>query len=95
MVFYTRFDKIGHQWRIDNILIDKSMLRQWLSSGYIDKGLFYHTDTGTPQSCIISPTLMLLTLWPDWSSALNRRADKVNFISYADDFVVTGTSYAR
>lgn len=43
------FDKIGHQWLIDNILTDKSMLRQWLSAGYIDKGLFYHTDAGTPQ----------------------------------------------
>ncbi|EBU5706200.1 group II intron reverse transcriptase/maturase, partial [Salmonella enterica] len=56
------FDKIGHQWLIDNILTDKSMLRQWLSAGYIDKGLFYHTDAGTPQGGIISPTLMLLTL---------------------------------
>lgn len=89
------FDKIGHQWLIENILTDKSMLRQWLSAGYIDKGLFYHTDAGTPQGGIISPTLMLLTLAgleQRIKQAAPRKAEKVNFISYADDFVVTGAS---
>lgn len=89
------FDEIGHQWLIENIPMDKTMLNKWLTSGYIDKGLFYHTDAGTPQGGIISPTLMLLTL-----SGLERRvkhaapkkADKINFISYADDFVITGAS---
>lgn len=89
------FDKIGHQWLIDNIPMDKITLNKWLKSGYIDKGLFYQTDAGTPQGGIISPTLMLLTL-----SGLERRvkqaapkkADKINFISYADDFVITGAS---
>ena len=32
------FDKIGHQWLIENIPADKRMLGQWLKSGYIDKG---------------------------------------------------------
>ena len=34
------FDKIGHQWLIDNIPTDKRMLRQWLGCGFIDKGVF-------------------------------------------------------
>ncbi len=42
------FDKIGHQWLLDYIAVDKRMLEQWLKSGFIDKGLFYRTDEGTP-----------------------------------------------
>ncbi|WP_050749345.1 group II intron reverse transcriptase/maturase [Candidatus Regiella insecticola] len=89
------FDEIGHSWLIDNVLMDKSMLRQWLSAGYIDKGLFYHTDAGTPQGGIISPTLTLLTLArleQRIKQAVPKTTDKVHFISYADDFVVTCAS---
>jgi len=43
------FDKIGHQWLIDNIQVDKRMLKQWIGCGFIDKGLFYKTVEGTPQ----------------------------------------------
>ena len=89
------FDKIGHQWLMDNITVDKRMLEQWLKSGYVDKGLFYDTDEGTPQGGIISPTLMLMTLagieQQIKSTALKMGA-RANFIGYADDFVVTCSS---
>ncbi|MEZ8086505.1 group II intron reverse transcriptase/maturase, partial [Vibrio sp. 1S139] len=89
------FDKIGHQWLMDNITVDKRMLEQWLQSGYVDKGLFYDTDEGTPQGGIISPTLMLMTLagieQQIKSTALKMGA-RANFIGYADDFVVTCSS---
>lgn len=89
------FDKIGHQWLIDNIQLDKRMLKQWLGCGFMDKGLFYRTDEGTPQGGIISPTLMLLTLAgleKHIKSTALQRGYRVNFIGYADDFVVTGAS---
>lgn len=89
------FDKIGHQWLIDNIALDKKMLRQWLECGFMDKGLFYRTDEGTPQGGIISPTLMLLTLSgleQLLKATARRKGCNVNFIGYADDFVVTGSS---
>ncbi|MEZ9358456.1 group II intron reverse transcriptase/maturase [Vibrio cyclitrophicus] len=89
------FDKIGHQWLMDNITVDKRMLEQWLKSGYVDKGLFYDNDEGTPQGGIISPTLMLMTLavieQQIKSTALKKGA-RANFIGYADDFVVTCSS---
>ncbi|MBF4432519.1 group II intron reverse transcriptase/maturase, partial [Vibrio anguillarum] len=89
------FDKIGHQWLMDNIAVDKRMLEQWLKSGFIDKGLFYRTDEGTPQGGVISPTLMLMTLagleQRIKSTALKKGA-RANFIGYADDFVVTCAS---
>ncbi len=89
------FDKIGHQWLIDNIQLDKRMLKQWLKCGFIDKGLFYKTAEGTPQGGIISPTLMLLTLAgleQLVKSIARKTGNKINFIGYADDFVITGTS---
>lgn len=89
------FDKIGHQWLLDNIPTDKRMLKQWLECGYIDKGLFYKTAEGTPQGGIISPTLMLLTLVgleKLTKSIARKTGSRVNFIGYADDFVITGSS---
>jgi len=85
------FDKIGHQWLLDNIAVDKIMLEQCLKSGFMDKELFYRTDEATPQGGIISPTLMLMTFaWLEQhikSTALQKGA-RANFIGYADDFVV-------
>ncbi len=89
------FDTIGHQWLIDNIQLDKRMMKQWLGCGFMDKGLFYKTDEGTPQGGIISPTLMLLTLAgleQQIKSLGQKKGYRVNFIGYADDFVITGTS---
>ena len=71
------------------------MLKQWLRCGFVDKGLFYKTAEGTPQGGIISPTLMLLTLAgleQLVKSIARKTGDKINFIGYADDFVITGTS---
>ncbi len=89
------FDKIGHQWLIDNIQLDKRILKQWLGCGYVDKGLFYKTAEGTPQGGIISPTLMLLTLAgleQLVKSIACKTGNRINFIGYADDFVITGSS---
>ena len=75
--------------------MDKTILNKWLKSGYIDKGMFYRTDSGTPQGGIISPLLCVMTLRGlehAVKSLATHRSDKINFISYADDFVVTGAS---
>ncbi len=55
------FDKISHKWLLDNVLMDKTILRKWLKSGYIEKQHLYPTKEGTPQGGIISPTLMNIT----------------------------------
>ncbi len=85
------FDCISHQWLEDNIPMDKSILRQWLSAGYIEKGLFYTTKEGTPQGGIASPTLANMAL--DGLEETIKRATKgcrkINFVRYADDFIVT------
>ncbi|WP_268843832.1 reverse transcriptase domain-containing protein, partial [Vibrio anguillarum] len=50
---------------------------------------------GTPQGGIISPTLMLLTLAgleKLVKEVAKKSGERVNFIGYADDFVITGSS---
>lgn len=86
------FDKIGHHWLMNNIPVDKRMLEQWLKCGFMDKGLFYRTDEGTPQGGIISPTLMVMTLAgleKHVKSNARKKGYHVNFVGYADDFIVT------
>jgi RNA-directed DNA polymerase len=88
------FDKIDHQWILNNILIDKKILRSWLNAGYVDKGKLYPTKAGTPQGAIISPVLANMTLdglETAVKNAVPKRA-KVHVIRYADDFIVTGES---
>lgn len=94
------FDEISHQWMMDNILIDKTVLCKWLKAGYVEAGKCFPTKKGTPQGGIISPTLMNMTL-----GGLERTAkgtvptrirrefsSKVNVIRYADDFIITGAT---
>jgi RNA-directed DNA polymerase len=88
------YDNIAIQWLLDNIPMDKSILRRWLTAGYVENGIMYPSRKGTPQGGIISPTLANMTL--DGLEEVVRKAvprrNRVNFIRYADDFIVTGKS---
>lgn len=95
------FDHIDHQWLIDNVPMDKLMLRKWLKAGVVDMGRVWKTEEGTPQGGIISPTLANMAL--DGIEALlaqhfgakgskKLRQYKVGLVRYADDFVITGSS---
>jgi RNA-directed DNA polymerase len=86
------FDRISHPWLLKSIPMDKRMLRQWLEAGYWEKGRLFPTNEGTPQGGIISPVLANLTLdgmEHAIRSRIKPRRDQVNFIRYADDFIVT------
>ena len=96
------FDNISHEWLAENIPMDKAILNSWLKAGYVENGSLFPTEAGTPQGGIISPTLANMTL--DGLEALigqqffrTRRRNvpydpKVNFVRYADDFIITGGS---
>ena len=88
------FDRIDHEWMLNNILTDKKILRSWLNAGYIDEGKLYPTKAGTPQGSVISPVLANMTLDGLESAIRNAvpKNAKVNMIRYADDFIVTGKS---
>ena len=86
------FDGISHDWLIENIPMDRFMLRQWLKAGYVEEGDLYPTKAGTPQGGIISPILANMTLdgLEAAVKAVTPYRTKVNVIRYADDFVITG-----
>ncbi|MFH2047415.1 MAG: group II intron reverse transcriptase/maturase [Pseudomonadota bacterium] len=88
------FDNISHEWMLRNIVMDKVVLGKWLKAGYVENGITYPTRKGTPQGGIISPTLSNMTLdglEEAVHSAVPRRS-RVNFVRYADDFIITGKS---
>lgn len=79
---------------LKNIPMNKAVLQSWLEAGYVENGITYPSHKGTPQGGIISPTLSNMTL-----DGLERvihstvpRRSRVNFVRYADDFIVTGKS---
>lgn len=96
------FDNISHEWLLDNIPMDKSILKQFLKAGYVTKHILFPTNSGTTQGSIISPILSNITLdgiekildikYHSKNNKISRRiASKyqVNFVKYADDFIVT------
>ena len=86
------FDNISHNWMIEGIPMDKSILNQWLKCGYYDeKGHYTPTIKGTPQGGVISPLLCNIVLDGLEQVVINAAGSdpKVHIIRYADDFIVT------
>lgn len=98
------FDEINHAWLIDNIPMDTTVLKKFLRAGFVYQNKLFPTLKGAPQGGIISPTLANMTLdgienllkdkyWRHKTG--KRKIDcrnnylKINFIRYADDFIVT------
>ena len=89
------FDEISHQWLLQHVLMDKQILHKWLKAGYWEKAQLFPTSQGTPQGGVISPLLANLALDGMQKAiirAVSKQGDKVNFVRYADDFIVTGAS---
>jgi len=88
------FDGISHGWLLDNVPMDKSILRMWLQSGYMEDNAYYATEKGTPQGGIISPVLANLALdgleeCVKEAAGKPRPRPKAHVIRYADDLVAT------
>jgi RNA-directed DNA polymerase len=99
------FDHISHKWILENIPLDKMVLKQWLKAGFIDNNKLFPTEEGTPQGGIISPTLANMVLdglagTLDHVFKIKTCKDgcrhhnkcKINLVRYADDFIVTGAN---
>ncbi|MFC4349170.1 group II intron reverse transcriptase/maturase [Kordiimonas lipolytica] len=97
------FDAIDHDWLMENVPMDKTLIREWLKAGVVDMGRLKATEAGTPQGGIISPTLANLALdgleaklvetFGSITIKANRhKHNKVSFVRYADDFIITGSS---
>lgn len=97
------FDHISHEWLLENIPMDTQILEKWLKCGYVETRKLFPTDEGAPQGGTISPTLMNMTLdglerllqerLPTRQKVNGRtHFNKLNFVRYADDFIITGES---
>lgn len=93
------FDNISHDWLLANVPVDKATLRKWLKSGYVWKNRLFNTEAGTPQGGIISPVLANLALdgleaklTERFPKAKSGGKSKVNYVRYADDFIITGAN---
>lgn len=99
------FDHISHEWLLETIPMDTQVLAKWLKCGFVETKKLFPTVEGTPQGGTISPVLMNMTLdglervlkdrFPT-RKKLNGKThfNKMNFIRYADDFVITGETPA-
>lgn len=100
------FDHISHDWLIDHIPMDKSVLKQFLKAGFVFQNELFPTDEGTPQGGVISPILANMAL-DGMQKVLSDRfhtnrlgkidlrfknAHKVNLVRSADDFIVTAAT---
>lgn len=94
------FDRISHRWLLNNVPMDRAVLKKWLKAGVLERGRLFPTRAGTPQGSIISPVLANLALdgmeqmlaehFPRTTPGGKRT--KVNLVRYADDFIVTGAT---
>jgi len=96
------FDRISHDWLLAHVPMDRVILQKWLKVGYLDKHVLHETTDGTPQGGIISPALancaldglerLLKEKFPSRRPfpSLGGKLPCVNFIRYADDFIITG-----
>ncbi|NES20633.1 MAG: group II intron reverse transcriptase/maturase [Symploca sp. SIO3E6] len=90
------FDNIAHEPLLQVLgnFPARKLIQQWLTAGYVDKGVFYDTEAGVPQGGIISPLLANIALH-GLEEALGIRYDNNGhtlgnrgLVRYADDLVV-------
>ena len=100
------FDNINHDWLLENIPMDKKIMKRFLKSGFVYKNNLFPTDTGSPQGGAISSLYANMTL--DGLEKLiqdkyhrnsignienhYRAKTKVNLARYADDFIITANT---
>src|SRR5208337_3436069 len=79
------FDNINHEWLINNIPMDKKILRKWLKAGYIHKRILCPTETGCPQggrsnySSLRCPLIISLVLRLPVITFFHNRSPKPHF----------------
>ncbi len=91
------FDNLAHESILSAIgsAPYRDMIKGWLKAGFIDKGVYNPTETGTPQGGVCSPLLANIGLHglqqkiTEWGGTTRNKAPVFGFIRYCDDFIIT------
>lgn len=90
------FDHIAFSWIEEHLPMNKWILAKWLRCGVIDQGALYPTTAGVPQGGICSPVISNLVLdgleAVVQGSSWHRSVHNINYVRWADDFLVTANS---
>lgn len=84
------FDNIAHESILKQLgnIPKRDLIQRWLKAGYVLKGEFNPTETGTPQGGVISPLLANIGLH-GLEQLIKTTNPKLGIVRYADDFIVT------
>lgn len=82
------FDSIRHDWLMENIPMDKRILFEFLSCGFVEDGIYRLTERGVPQGSGLSPILCNMTLDGLEDVICNSSKPQNILVRYADDFIV-------
>jgi RNA-directed DNA polymerase len=90
------FDNIRLTWLEARIPMNKRVLSRWLHSGFLDRGTLWPTTAGVPQGGMISPVISNM-VWDGLETVVHggswhRRVHNLDYVRWADDFIVTATS---
>ena len=88
------FDKISHEWLMKNVIMDKSILKAWFNAGYSENNAIHDSLEGCPQGGLASPCLANIALngLEKVVKEIGKQKDKIYFVRYADDWIVTASS---
>lgn len=93
------YDKISHRWLLQNIPMDRKVLREILRAGAVFNGSLFPTERGISLGASLSPILgnMVLDgmqeyLYQKLYGDGERDFKNGNLIRYADDFIVAANS---
>jgi len=100
------FDEISHDWILKNVPMNKKVLKEFLKAGYIENFQLFPTQKGTPQGGTVSPIIANIALngiekalGEKFHSKRDGTIDKatknkhkVNYVRFADDFIVSADS---
>ena len=100
------FDEINHDWILENTPMNKTVLKEFLNAGYVEDYHLFPTEKGTPQGGTVSPIIanialngLEMALASKFYSRIDgtidkphRNKHKINYVRFADDFVITADS---
>ena len=61
------FDHINHNWLLDNVPMDKVILKKWLKSGFVFNKHLFQRKKGLRKE-VLSLQLLQIWRWMDWKS---------------------------